>query len=377
MKFSNNYKQEAINMKNLKKIMLIGLVFPLILGITLINHSNAQTPQRSADPALKIAVSVLPQTEWIQEIGGNNVEVQALIPAGASPATYSPTANELTYLGNADVWFQIGLITFDIANEDALVENAKPGMQVINLSVGLDLLELGSIDHQEEEHEDDDHEEHSSPVAAEDEHDHEEGAIDPHIWNSPTRVIQMVQKINQTLSTIDPTNAATYASNTAAYITKLEQLNSSISETMAGVQNRHMIIFHPSWGYFAHDYDLEMIALEDEGKDPSSEHFAEVIEIAKDKQVGTIFTQAEFSAEQAQAFSEEVCVEIVTLYPLAPNYIENMNTTANLIAEKLDQAPDCSAQNLAIDGFPLQHLAILPILSILALAIQRRELLTR
>jgi zinc transport system ATP-binding protein len=100
-----------------------------------------------------------------------------------------------------------------------------------------------------------------------------------------------------------------------------------------------MLIFHPSYGYFCHDFGIDMIPLEENGQDPSSAHLAEVIDEVSDKGVGVIFIQAEISQSMAQSLSEDVGVEIIQLFPLAQNYLENMNSTGYIVAEKLDQPP--------------------------------------
>ncbi len=333
-----------------KNNKILGILFVVALSIAISplrgNGFQAQgiSPETSEVQTFKIAVSILPQTEWIKKIGGDRIEVQELIPSGASPATHQPTATQLTFVSEADIWFQIGLIEFDRANEDAIIGNAPNTMQVVNLSVGLELVHMRSHTHEEEG---------TDGESTSD--SHSEAAIDPHVWTSPTNVIQMAKEINQTLADLDPTYADYYSSNTDDYISDLEDLNASISKYMKDVQNRHMLVFHPSWGYFAHEYNIDMIALEEEGKDPSSEHFQEVIDLARENEVGAIFTQAQFSKEQAKAFSEEVCVEIVEIDPLAPNYIENMNSTAQLIAQKLDQDTFCTA---GIPGFPPYAFAV-------------------
>jgi zinc transport system substrate-binding protein len=338
-------------MKN--KTLGIFLLFTLLIPLTISSLSTFALAQE--DP-LKVAVSIMPQTEWVEEIGGEHIDVQALIPAGQSPASFAPTSTELTFIADAEVWFAIGLLPFDKAHKAAVLDAAEsPSFQFVNLSIGLELLEVEGHDH--------DHEE---------EGEEENGyTIDPHTWLSPTRAIQMVETIRDTLKSIDPTNAGDYDTNAASYIGKLTALNTTIATKMASVNNTHMLVFHPAWGYFAHDFGLTLVALEEEGQDPTSEHFAEVIDLAREENVGAIFIQEEFSITVAQAFAVEACVELIQLKPLAPDYIDNLNDTADLLQEKLDQAPFCAVDTSLLFAGALIAVSLIAIASIAYIFIKR------
>jgi zinc transport system substrate-binding protein len=327
--------------KNQKTIsFLLVLAF---MGLILYHHSGFITNGRSSAPnRIKVAVSIMPQVEWLEEIGGDKIEVLSLIPAGQSPHSFSPTTTELTFVTNAKIWFQMGLIDFDIAQKQAISQVA-PNIQIVNLSLGLELLPMP--EHQDEAE--------GTDNATED-HDH--GALDPHTWTSPTRVIQMVNTIATKLGEIDPINAATYSTNAATYIGKLIALNTTITELMTNVTNKNMLIFHPSYGYFCHDFGLRLIPLEEAGQDPSSKHYAKVLDEVKEEKVGVIFIQAEISENMAQSFARDAGVEIVRLYPLAKEYFATMNNSAYLIAEKLDQPPSPTKE---ISSYPLLGLLLM------------------
>ena len=81
---------------------------------------------------------------------------------------------------------------------------------------------------------------------------------------------------------------------------ELDALDSRIREKLEGKTERNFIVYHPSWGYFAADYSLTMIPVEVEGKEPSAQDLAELVDLAKEKHVKVIFVQAQFSARSAQ-----------------------------------------------------------------------------
>ena len=81
--------------------------------------------------------------------------------------------------------------------------------------------------------------------------------------------------------------------------------------------------------------------MEEEGKEPSSKHYVEVLEEVELHEVGVIFIQEQISVSMAQSFAVDACVEVVQINPLPTKYIESMNETSAILAEKLDQAPVC------------------------------------
>jgi zinc transport system substrate-binding protein len=95
------------------------------------------------------------------------------------------------------------------------------------------------------------------------------------------------------------------------------------------------VVFHPSWGYFAADYGLNMITIEIEGKEPSAQDLAKLVDLAKEKHVKVIFVQPQFSTRSAQAVAEEIGGEVVAVDPLAKDYIANMDKVSDIFARNL------------------------------------------
>ena len=330
-------------------LLLLGFILTTSFSVAGVNNDNSRKELNQA--SVKVAVTIVPQVEWIEEIGGEHVDVSPLIPAGQSPHTYNPTTDDLIFMSEADVWFSIGLTDFETANKGALIgASENPSFQYVNLSIGLDLLQ---------------------------EQVHNEGLVmnqvasnvDPHIWLSPTRTIHMLGTIRDKLQEIDPAHSAEYATNAASYISRLTDLNSTIAYRLSAVNKTVMLVFHPSWGYFADDFGLTLIALEEDGKDPSSAHFVKVIDEARANDVGAIFIQEEVSVSVADAFAREACVEIVQLYPLASDYYNNLDWTTDLLVVKLDQEPVCKG----VPGFTISIALFVLITVAIPILIRRKK----
>ena len=155
---------------------------------------------------------------------------------------------------------------------------------------------------------------------------------DPHIWLSPKRAIVMVRLTAEELGAIDPANSATYKANAERYIARIEAADQEIQASFKTVWNRMFIVYHPAFGYFADDYNLTMVALEEEGKEADPRRFREVIDMAKEKGIKVIFFQEDIDGRQSRTFAEELGGQAEKVSPMATDYVENLLRMARTFA---------------------------------------------
>ena len=249
-----------------------------------------------------IAVTIVPQETFVKAVCGELAEVLTLVPPGNSPENYEPTPTQMEQLSAASLYFTIG-----VPVESADIIGSVGEMKTISLR--------------------------DEVAALYPERSFESGGRDPHIWLSPKRVMVMVEAIARELSALDDENKETYQANAGAYIQQLEQLDKEITSALEGVSNRKFIVYHPAFGYLAEDYDLTMYSLEEEGKEATPRHLADMIDLAKSENIKAIFYQEEIDSSQSKAFAEEIGGRTIQLSPLAADYIENLKAMAQLMAE--------------------------------------------
>lgn len=249
-----------------------------------------------------IAVTIVPQETFLKAVSGDLADVITLVPPGNSPENYEPTPAQMEQLSAASLYFTIG-----VPVESADIIGGAGEMKTIPLQ--------------------------DEVAALYPERTFESGGRDPHIWLSPKRVIVMVEAIARELAALDAENKDTYEANATAYIQQLEQLDNEITSALEGVSNRKIIVYHPAFGYLAEDYDLVMYSLEEEGKEATPRHLAEMIDLAKSENIKAIFYQEEIDGSQSRAFAEEIQGRTIQLSPLAADYIENLKAMAQLMAE--------------------------------------------
>lgn len=284
----------------------------LLLTLVVFLFSCSSNKNKSEDGEKPvITVSILPQKTFVQKIAGNDFDVQVLVPHGASPESYSLLPSQLKKVSRSEAWFRLGYIGFELSWKDK-VEQLNPDMEVVDLSEGLEL-----IAGKEEQHGD---------------HVHLEG-VDPHIWLSPKLVKQMAGKMTEVLAGLNPENSDKYNANYQEFVKETDQLDAQIREALKDHQGKSFITFHPSLTYFAHEYGLVQYPLESGGKEPTPQHMAKVVELAREENIGVIYIQSEFDKENARVFAEEINGEIVEVRPLNPDWEENLLEITNLFIE--------------------------------------------
>lgn len=257
------------------------------------------------DPRPVVAVSIVPEQSFVDAVAGSLVRTVTLIPPGASPETFEMSVVQRADLDKANLYFSIG-----VQAEDRIMRSLSGSTRVVKLADACDAsypsLDLG-------------------------------GRRDPHVWLSPSRGIAMVEAIRDELSALDPENKAAYENNATSYIEQIAQVREQIASELEGVKCRAFIVFHPAFGYFADEFGLEMIALEEDGKEATASHMAEVIDLAREKGSRVIFYQAEADSRQSEAFAEELGIKAVKLEPLAYDYVGNLKAMADAFKEALDE----------------------------------------
>lgn len=245
---------------------------------------------------IRVAVSILPQKEFVERVCGDKVSVMVMIPPGASPATYEPSPSQLREIAVAKLYVRIGHVPFEKAWMERIA-SANRDMLIIDSSVGIEII-----------------------------------GQDPHIWLSPTLVKVQVGHICDALVEVDPDNRDYYVRNKEKYLTELDDLDYDIRESLSGVTNRKFMVFHPAFGYFARDYQMEQIPIEIEGKEPSASDLVRLVDVARANNITVVFAEPQFNPEGAEVIADEIGGTVVFIDPLAEDFVTNMRRISDAFA---------------------------------------------
>lgn len=257
-------------------------------------------------------MTILPIAQLVERVGGRHVAVETIVGPGQSHESYEPTPRQVAAIADARVFFRIGLPL-----EEPLLAKLTSGggPQVVDLREGLALIDMAPGDHA----------------------GHEHGDKDPHVWLDPRRGARMARAIHDRLSWLDPTHADDYARHRDALLAEIEALDKELSARLAPLKGRSFLVFHPALGYFADAYGLKQLAIEVEGKEPSARQLADLATRAQKARIRTILVQPQFPSRAAEALARELGARVVTLDPVARDWMETLRTLALGLSE--DAAP--------------------------------------
>ncbi len=266
-----------------------------------------------AKAKIPVFVSIVPQKYFVQKIGGSRVEVSVMVEPGANPATYEPKPKQMVALAESKIYFAIG-VPFEGAWLKK-VAASNPKMLVVHTDHGIQKLPIDAHDHREKN----DHHRKKK---------HYFRTMDPHIWLSPPLVKIQAFNILQAFLKIDPDRQRIYDTNYEKFISELDEMDAQFKEIFKEKRGLAFMVFHPSWGYFAHAYGLKQVPVEIEGKHPKPARLKGLIEYAKKRGIKIIFVQPQFSTKSAEVIAKTIGGEVVFANPLAEDWGDNMRQQA-------------------------------------------------
>ena len=297
--------QLSINKASISLLVLIALII-FSSGCTGISPADENPGENTTK--ITVSVSILPEEEFAKAVGGSLVNVNVMIPPGSSPHTYELTPGQLKSLAKTDLYAMTGSgIEFELAWMEK-IKGVSPDMKVINCSSGIELI--------------------SGP----------KGGTDPHIWLSSSNAKIMAENICDGLIEISPENEQYFLKNLGEYKNKLDVLDTKIRNELSGREGETILVYHPAWSYFAGDYSLNVMSVENEGKEPGPAELLEIIRTAREKGIKVIFASPEQSTKSAEVIAEEINGTVVFIDTLPKNYLLNMESAAEAFAKEYGNA---------------------------------------
>lgn len=276
----------------------------------------ACTAPRPVGDSTTIYVSIAPLRSLVEAITEQDFAVEVLVPAGASPENFELSPKQYIALNEAQWVFSTGLIEF----EQALLRKLPAKERVIDLHTGIELL-AGSCSHNHDHDHDHTHA-----------HTHAHG-IDPHIWTSPRALRQMSENLYRAIHERYP-DSVRYEQNFNRLQEQLAALDHRTEEQIRTSGTRAFIIYHPALSYYARDYAIRQIAIEEEGKEPSAKRLAELIRTAHAEGLHAVLVQCQFPRSSVEAVAEDMEAEVIEFDPLAEDVIENIDRITKIITRK-------------------------------------------
>ena len=244
-----------------------------------------------------LSVSIAPQKYFIEQLLRDSVDVNTMIPKGADHSSYAPSAAQIKKLSASVAYFKMGHLGFE-AGWEAKLKAANPTMKWYDLSAGINMIQGEHHHHDEPGH-----------ICS--------AGVDPHIWTSPKEVKVIMKNLRAYLTELFPQHKEMIALNHEHFIAQLDEMDERLTSLQAKNEHLAFMIFHPAYTYLARDYNFEQLSIEFEGKAPSPARLKSTIELARHKNIKTIYIQQEFDQTNAKVIAEELGAQTVQVNPLS------------------------------------------------------------
>ena len=283
----------------------IGAIF---LSIILIACGSGSTTEDPSSDKINVLATTPMLGDFVNEIGGDNINLTILMPPEADPHTYDPSPQDASKIADADIVFYVGL-KYEPAALVKLLENTLDNEAVL-VEVG---ESINPIEFSEEGHDDHDDEE-----GHDDHKGHDHGAEDPHFWFDPLRVVMAVELMMNQLIELDPSNSEAYKTAADAYISELNELDSTVSALIETVpsKNRKIITTHESLGYLEARYGVEVLTTIipslTSADEISPAELVDVLDVIEDNNIKVIFVESEAPSVYADTIAAEANIKTVT-----------------------------------------------------------------
>ncbi len=261
---------------------------------------------------LIVVATIHPLADLVRQVGGERVTVSCLLPAGASPHTYEPTAEQARVAATADLFVQAGGGLDEWAG--GLIRAGGSGVREIDLCRESGLFELDGY-----------------PDRA---HNGKTGPPDPHFWLDPLLVRDVISPLLvAVLAELAPENADYFTARLRCFQEELSTLHAGIEADLSRLSSRRFITFHAAWSHFAHRYGLEEVGViaRFPGQEPSAAWMAELVRLVREEKIRAIFAESQFSPALAEGIAAETGVPVFKVDPLGGAGLPGRETYPDLL----------------------------------------------
>ena len=285
--------------------------------IYLLLYTTACSTTMRADEAenrdeLVAYTSIYPIYDFTKKIAGDRIRVELLVPPGAEPHGWEPSAKIISEIGHSQVFFYNGL-ELDIWAEKIGASLTKENVKCIAVAEADSIQPMifnEEIKHGQEQLE-----------------EHHHGSYDPHVWLDPTIVEEMAKTIMDTFIEVDAKNKSYYQENFNAFQEQLQELDEDYKQALSKLKKKEFVVSHAAFGYMAKRYGLNQIAILGLAPqaEPSPAKLVELTSLIREYDLHTIFFERLSSPKVANVIANETGIKVEELNPIGGLTQEEMD----------------------------------------------------
>ena len=334
------------------KSVLLGLVL-FMVGCQNSATSEVQptssaiaTAEVETADVINVVTSTSILADWVENVGGDKVQVNHVIPSGTDPHTFSPTPSDIKVIEEADIVFLVGANYEEswLAKLTTALPNAEQKLRFLSDGVSLKAYEDSHDDHGDE----DKHDAHDDDHADEDDHSgHGHGEFDPHFWHDPITVVEAAQKIAKDLGSIFKEDQSVFDLNADTYVSKLKELDTWIVSKVDTIpeSNRVLITSHETMTYLSERYGFEVsssiLQSLSSAESVTPKDLAAITEVIDHHGVPAIFADSYMSTKIEESLASETGVKVIrlnmeSLGDTTTSYIDMMKENVTKLTDGLN-----------------------------------------
>jgi ABC-type Zn uptake system ZnuABC Zn-binding protein ZnuA len=271
-------------------------LLPILLVILACTPAGRTAGARTSGERVLVITSVTVLADLIRQVGGERVDVRALVPSGADPNTFQPAPRQVLEVARADLVIFNGL-GLDRTVRSTVNQANRPDLPVVFLSDGLPVLESGLTA--------------PDPAAG-------PGRGNAYLWLDPRNAMVYAERIGDNLGRVDPAHEPVYRANATVFRRQLASLDGTIEDELRAIPaaRRKLVTLHDAFPYFAARYGFELVgvAIKTPGRAPSAQEVADVARTIRDDDVPAVFVEPQLDARLLKLAARDAGIKIGTLY---------------------------------------------------------------
>lgn len=288
-----------------------------LIAVILFSMCSCTVEKHSVKP--QIIATLFPQYDFARAIVGDTADVTLLISPGTETHSFDPSARDMVKIRECDAV----LYTGDESEPwvPSLLKGNDGNFAVIDVSDGIELIDL------------DDHD---------DEHTHHHNT-DPHIWTSPVNAIKMIENICSALCELYPEYSEVYRQNAESYTDELIELDSDIRTVIDSAKRREIVCGGEfALLYFVTEYGLRYTAAYDScggESEPSPRRVAQIIDKINEDNIPVIYCKELSNTGVADTIAADTGAESLLLHSchnVTRDEFENGATYISLMRQNLE-----------------------------------------
>jgi len=286
----------------MKKLKVLGALTLIVVMLTACSNRESKDNVQN-DDTIKVVTSFYGMKALTEEIGGDKVSIENVIPEGSEPHDFDIKAKDMKAIEEADIFIYNG------AGMEEWIEDVKAAISgkdliVVEASKGVDLINADEEAEESEGHE-----------------GHNHLGKDPHTWLGLNEAKIQGENVKNALVEKDARNHEYYEENFKKFNEKIDSIIEEYNPKFKELDNKNFVTGHATFGYLCRDFGLIQKSIEGIFADgePSPKELQNLMEYCKENNIKTIFVEELISTQLSDTLAKEVGAETKQIYTLHSN----------------------------------------------------------